>query len=374
VGCAHEYDEITQATLDANGATVGQVVLAHGPAEKPAAPGPWPLREREQQETEHDLRMAPGATRAVGAGNRAVAEDPDPIRTCFERDRDRIRHSTAFRRLAFKCQVYVMADDHLRNRLTHSLEVAQVAGGIARAAGLNWQLAEAAAEGHDLGHGPFGHAAEEALAVFLPGGYDHAVYGADVVMDGMNLCAETLDAVRNHSWRRPAPATPEGSVVSLADRIAYTCHDRADAVAAGLLGPDDLPPLTARLLGTNQRDQVGALVRAVLSSVRDHGLVGLPAEHAAALAEMKDFMYERVYLRPESRAQRDRAIRVLRALVGRYASDPLLIPGADPALVPDGQDTVEAAVRYVSGMTDRFAQRQAVDLLGWDPSDLPLGA
>ena len=166
-----------------------------------------PLR-REQREARDDDALAPGATRAVGAGNRAVEEEPDPNRTCFERDRDRILHATAFRRLSGKTQVFVFPDDHQRTRLTHALEVAQVATGIARAARLNVALTEAIALGHDCGHGPGGHASEDALTPYLDGGFDHAPWGADVSLAPLNLCAETLDGIRNHSWSRPAPSTP----------------------------------------------------------------------------------------------------------------------------------------------------------------------
>ena len=179
--------------------------------------------------------VAPVAVKGDHArgGHRAIAEEPDRFRTCFERDLDRIHHSKAFRRLAGKCQVFLAPeDDHIRTRLTHAIEVCQVAVSIARPVGLNVALPAAAATGHDCGHGPAGHASEGALSPFVEGGYHHAVYGADVVLAPLNLCHETLDAIRNHSWNRPAPATPEGEVVAWADRIAYVCHDFEDAVAA----------------------------------------------------------------------------------------------------------------------------------------------
>src|SRR5690606_29459119 len=144
--------------------------------------------------------------------------------------------------LANKCQVFIAPRDaHLRTRLTHALEVAQGAVGISRAIGLNVELTEAAAIAHDCGHGPAAHASAEAFSPFLAGGYDHAIYGADVVLAPLNLCAETLDAVRNHSWRRPTPATAEGEVVAWADRIAYVAHDWDDAVRAGIVDAADLP-------------------------------------------------------------------------------------------------------------------------------------
>src|SRR5580704_13380034 len=193
---------------------------------------PGSLAEREEQ---LDATLVAGATRGHGAGHRARPEEPDEFRTCFERDRDRILHSSAFRRLAGKTQVFVFPDDHMRTRLTHALEVAQVATGVARAVGLNVALTEAIALGHDCGHGPGGHASEEALDPFVVGGFDHAPWGADVSLASLNLCAQTSDGIANHSWSRPAPTTPEGEVVSWADRIAYVCHDWEDAVLTGIV-------------------------------------------------------------------------------------------------------------------------------------------
>src|SRR5579871_4009122 len=199
-------------------------------ASTPAAVGATTACLREEREELEDRSLAPGATRACGAGHRPREEAPDPERTCFERDRDRILHSAAFRRLAGKTQVFIFPADHQRTRLTHALEVAQVATGIARSCRLNVTLTEAIALGHDCGHGPGGHTSEDALSIFLDGGFDHAVWGADVSLSALNLCMETLDGIRNHSWSRPAPQTPEGEVVSWADRIAYVCHDFEDAV------------------------------------------------------------------------------------------------------------------------------------------------
>ncbi|MDR1766855.1 MAG: HD domain-containing protein, partial [Propionibacteriaceae bacterium] len=187
----------------------GLVVAHDGPSPRLAAGAPVGREQREAWEAEN---LRPGAAMARGAGRRAVAEEPDPQRTCFERDRDRIVHSSAFRRLAGKTQVVVFPTDHQRTRLTHALEVAQVATSIARGVGANVALADAMALGHDCGHGPGGHAAEEAFDAFLPGGFDHGPWGADVALASLNLTAETLDGIRNHSWSSPAPATVEGEI------------------------------------------------------------------------------------------------------------------------------------------------------------------
>ena len=323
------------------------------------AAGPSVLHDRAAREDHEHATLAPGATRAVGGGNRAVPEEPDPYRTCFERDRDRIQHSAPFRRLAGKCQVFIAPDDdHLRTRLTHAIEVAQVAVGIARPAGLNVALTEAAALAHDCGHGPAGHASEEALSPYTDGGYHHAVYGADVVLAPLNLCAETIDAVRNHSWNRPAPLTPEGEVVAWADRIAYVCHDFEDAVRAGIVREDDLPADVREVVGVRRSRQLDRFITSMLDTVAATGRIGMGAAEADALAAFRAFNFERIYLRPASVAQAERVIELLRALV--------------EWLVGQGRST-EDAVHHVSGMTDRYALSMAVEHLGWDPAKLPRG-
>ncbi len=287
-----------------------------------------PLRTREEREAELVDALAPGATRPLGAGHRLRAEAPDPYRLCFERDLDRVKHSRPWRRLAGKCQVFIAPeDDHLRTRLTHAVEVAQVAVGIARVANLCVPLTEAIALAHDCGHGPAGHASEEAFSPYLPGtGYDHAVYGADVTLAELNLCLETLDGVRNHSWRRPAPATPEGEVVAWADRIAYVCHDFEDAVRAGILEPDDLPPEVRETVGTRRSEQIGGFMLAVLEAIDRTGSVGMTEPTASALQVFRDFNFERIYLRPAARRQAERVIRLLRGLVDHFADTPAAPP------------------------------------------------
>lgn len=321
------------------------------------------LREqREAWEAEH---LVPGATRALGMGNRARAEQPDPERTCFERDRDRIVHSSAFRRLAGKTQVVVYPSDHQRTRLTHALEVAQVATSIARGVGVNVTLAEAIALGHDCGHGPGGHASEDAFDAFLAEGYDHGPWGADVVLAPLNLCAETLDGIRNHSWSRPTPATVEGEIVSWADRIAYCAHDLEDAIGAGIVSVADLPSGVVELAGATRRQQLSTFIREVIGTTVATGEIGMGAELAGALAELRAFNYERIYTRPDSLAQSEAVVAVLRALVEFYLEHPERLPS------DVGGDPVHAAVAYVGGMTDRFAFETAVELLGWRRDRLP---
>src|SRR5262245_8277154 len=243
------------------------------------------LRTREEREAELAAALAPGATRPVGAGHRLVREEADPCRLCFERDLDRVKHSRPWRRLAGTCPVFIAPEDrHLRTRPTPAVEVAQVGVGLARVANLCLPLVEAIALAHDCGHGPAGHASEAAFSPYLPAtGYDHAGYGADVTLAPLNLCVETLDGVRNHSWRRPAPCTPEGAVVAWADRIAYVCHDFEDAVRARILTPDDLPAEVRDVVGDHRPDQVGTFVHAVLDAVDRTGEVGMTEPAASAL-------------------------------------------------------------------------------------------
>lgn len=347
-----------------------EIVTAHIAA--PVGPPSLGVRSREAREQAEETVLAPGATRARGAGNRARDEEPDPVRTCFERDLDRIQHSRAFRRLAGKCQVFIAPeDDHLRTRLTHAIEVAQVAVGIARATGLNVALTAAAAMGHDCGHGPAGHASEEALSPYLPDGYHHAVYAADVILEPLNLCAETLDAIRNHSWNRPAPATPEGEVVAWADRIAYVCHDFEDAAHAGIVTDQDLPDAVRDVVGSRRSRQLHHFITAMVETIGDTGRVAMRRPEADALAAFRAFNFQRIYLRPESVAQAQKVNRLLRGLVEHFAEDPMAI--GEHELVPGSQAALAAAVRYVSGMTDRFALTMAEQRLGWDPRKLPKG-
>jgi len=328
-----------------------------------------------QREEQLDKILAAGATRGDGAGHRVIEEKPDEFRTCFERDRDRILHSSAFRRLAGKTQVFVFPDDHMRTRLTHALEVAQVATGIARAVGLNVALTDAIALGHDCGHGPGGHASEEALDPFVVGGFDHATWGADVSLQPLNLCAETLDGIRNHSWSRPAPATPEGEVVSWADRIAYVCHDFEDAVSAGIMTADQLPQIVRERCGERRGQQLGAFINAMIRTIRATGVIGMDASHAEALGVFRAFDYEAIYLRSASRQQASAVVSLLRALVEYFAARPELIPDVAERgdVIRSSSDALREAVAYVAGMTDRYACRTAVALLDWPEDQLPSG-
>ncbi|HWD24601.1 MAG TPA: HD domain-containing protein [Acidimicrobiales bacterium] len=320
-----------------------------------------PLRSREERE-EHERRdLVVGATLSTGAGDRARPEHPDFLRTCFERDRDRILHCSAFRRLAGKTQVFVFPRDHQRTRLTHALEVAQVARSIATSLRLNVALCEAIALGHDCGHGPGGHASEDAFSPLLPGGFDHAVFGADVALANLNLTAEVRDGIRNHSWSRPAPRTPEGEVVSWADRIAYVCHDFEDALHAGVVRAEDLPDAVRRRCGSRRGEQLGAFIDGLVDASAVEGRIGMPDDLADALSAFRSFNYDRVYSRPDAMAQSDAVVAVLRRVVEHLSGG------------SDDPEVVRQAVATTASMTDRYAFDLATSEASFPPGKLPRG-
>jgi dGTPase len=321
--------------------------------------GPFRLVDRAAREAaEEDL--APSATRSAATRGRAVAEPEDPLRTAFERDRDRILHAKAFRRLKHKTQVFLNPDgDHFVTRLTHTLQVTQVARSLARALGLNETLAEAIALGHDVGHSPFGHIGEEALDPYVAGGWHHAAQGVRIVevLEDLNLSWEVRDGVRAHSWKiTPPPSTREGECVRYADRIGYLSHDALDAVRAGVLRVGDLPARARRVFGDPGSAMVGAMIEAVvdgsLSPANTAGAVVMAADALEAMAELRAFMFARVYESDTAAGQKNVAIDVIRRLVDHHLTHPELIP----ASYRDTEaDEVTQVVDYVSGMTDRFA-------------------
>ncbi|MDR0783351.1 MAG: HD domain-containing protein [Propionibacteriaceae bacterium] len=356
-----------------NGHQSEQAVSAHSDTRAGLRGQALRRQEREQIEA---AGLADGATLAQGAGNRAIPEEPDRLRTCFERDRDRIVHSAAFRRLAGKTQVVVYPKDHQRTRLTHALEVAQVATAIARGIGANVTLTEAIALGHDCGHGPGGHASEDAFTPYIPGGYLHGPWGADVALRPLNLCLETLDGIRNHSWSQPAPLTVEGEIVSWADRIAYCAHDLEDAMYAGIVSLEILPPAVVERCGRRRSEHLRVFIGSIIETTIEMGRVSMAGEIAQALSDLRQFNYDHIYMRPDSVAQADAVIELLRALVDHYVRYPDQIPVYADLAALINQEVDEAtwcAVAYVAGMTDRFAFEQAEALLSYDTSRFPVG-
>jgi dGTPase len=315
-------------------------------------------RTREDRELEEFARLAPAATKAAESKGREHDEPADPFRTCFERDRDRILHSKAFRRLKHKTQVFLNPEgDHFVTRMTHTLQVAQVGRSIAVALGLNEPLTEAICLGHDLGHSPFGHTGEEALSPYFTRAdeWQHAIHGVRVVrlLEPLNLTFEVLDGISQSSWRNdPPPATPEGWVCRFADRIAYLAHDVEDAIRAGVLVPSDVPEEHRRVFGEPGPAWIASMVHAVIGASVDAGEVTMEPETLDTMHRLRDWMFERVYLRPEARAQAENAIRVIRDLVEWFRDHPEEVP---PAYRLPDSDATQAAVDYVAGMSDKYA-------------------
>jgi dGTPase len=320
---------------------------------------PFRLADRAARERAEE-QLAPAAARSVGTRGRARPEPEDGLRTAYERDRDRILHAKAFRRLKHKTQVFLHPDgDHFVTRLTHTLQVNQVARSLASALSLNETLAEAIALAHDVGHSPFGHIGEEALDPYVEGGWHHAAQGVRIVevLEDLNLTWEVRDGVRAHSWKiTPPPSTREGECVRYADRIGYLSHDALDAVRAGVLQVGDLPARTRSVFGEPGSAMVGAMIEAVvdgtLSPDNPTGSVVMAPDALEAMQELRAFMFERVYESDTAAGQKNVAIDVIRRLVDHHLVHPELIP----ASYRDTEaDPVTQVVDYVTGMTDRFA-------------------
>ena len=330
---------------------------------------PTPRERSEEIERE---TLSSYATLVSASKGRERDEPPDTLRTSFQRDRDRIVHSKAFRRLKHKTQVFVAPEgDHYRVRLTHTLEVSQIARTAARALRLNEDLAEAIALGHDLGHTPFGHLGEQALTPFLERPFRHNEQSLRIVEHlenggrGLNLTWEVRDGIVNHTWSMPQPSTPEAQIVRFADRIAYVNHDVDDAVRAGILDRDELPRGPIEILGDTHSDRIDTLVLDLVERSSGGPEVLLSDEVFGALDALRDLLFERVYLREGARSEQDRAIALVRALFAYYLDHPEQVPeeyhrapGDLPIRVAD----------YIAGMTDRFALRMYEQLFlphGW---------
>ena len=318
----------------------------------------WQPRTREIREAEEDVRLAPVAARSAASRGREHDEPDDPLRTAYERDRDRILHSKAFRRLKHKTQVFLNPDgDHFVTRLTHTLAVAQVGRSLANALSLNEALAEAICLGHDIGHAPFGHTGEDALSPYVDGGWQHAIHGVRVVevLEPLNLTWETRDGIRQSSWKNdPPPATAEGDVCRFADRIAYLAHDVEDAIRARVLTPADLPRAFVTAFGPPGRAWIDTMIGQVVADSTAAGRVTMDPQVLATMTALRTWMFDHVYLRPEARGQAQRAVRVIQDLVEWYAANPDEI--ADSYRLPGSTD-LQAAVDYVAGMSDKHALR-----------------
>ena len=305
------------------------------------------------------------ATKSYPA-RRAVEEADSPLRTPFQRDRDRIVHSKSFRRLKHKTQVFVAPEgDHYRTRLTHTLEACGIARTVARALGLNEDLTEAIGLGHDLGHPPFGHAGEEALDAALRErsgrGFKHNEHSLRVVEvlerdgAGLNLTEQVRDGILNHTGGAK-PATLEGRIVKLVDRVAYINHDIDDALRAGILRQEDLPAAEIELLGPTGSQRIDTLVRDIVERSAGAGDIVQGEEIGGAMLRLRKFMFDRVYLGPEARREHDRVQRTVHGLVGHYFDNPGELPDWGPG------DEAQRITDYVAGMTDRFCIAKFTEL------------
>lgn len=247
--------------------------------------------------------------------------------------------------------------DHFVTRLTHTLQVAQVGRSIALGLGLNEALTEAICLGHDIGHAPFGHTGEDALSPYVEGGWQHAIHGVRVVevLEPINLTWEVRDGIRQSSWRNdPPPSTPEGWVCRFADRIAYLAHDAEDAIRAGVLRPDEFPQQFQATFGPPGRAWIDTMVTAIIDASADAGSVTMNPQLLEAMHQLRDWMFEHVYLRPAALEQSARAVRVIQDLVERYEARPDEIPAAYRR---HDSTPLQQAIDYVAGMSDKFAIR-----------------
>ena len=308
---------------------------------------------RERIERIESETLSARAQLASESKGRDTHESDDDLRTCYQRDRDRIIHSKAFRRLAHKTQVFLAPEgDHYRVRLTHTLEVTQVARTIARALGLNEDLTEAICLGHDLGHTPFGHLGEEVVAGFLPS-FKHNLQSVRIVetLEDLNLTWEVRDGIANHTWSMPTfPATLEGQIARFADRIAYINHDIDDAMRAGILTNGMLPEATVVVLGSTHAKRIQAMVSDLVRTSSGSDEIGVSEELFEAMAVTRKFLFDEFYLGRVGVATKSGVETILGTLLRHHA--------------PDGAKESErvAAVDYVAGMTDRFAVRAYEEL------------
>jgi dGTPase len=316
---------------------------------------------RQAWEAEH---LSPLAAPSWPA-RRRVPEDDCGLRSPLQRDRDRIVHCKAFRRLKHKTQVFVAPEgDHFRTRLTHTLEVTQISRTVARALALNEDLVEAIGLGHDLGHAPFGHIGEDVLDRSLRERfgtgfrhYEHSLRVVDVLERegaGLNLCDDVRDGILCHSGRAPMPRTLEGRIVRLVDRVAYINHDIDDAVRAGVLHEDDLPPGPIDVLGDTGSTRIDTLVHDLVETSALAGDIVQGEEAGGAMDALRTFMFERVYLGAAARREHAKIDRVVRTLFDFYADDPSRLP--DAGGVP-GADLGQRVTDYIAGMTDRYCIR-----------------
>ena len=315
------------------------------------------LRDRNWRETNERVTLSSNATFSDNSKGREVYEDPDLFRTVFEKDRDRIIHSKAFRRLKHKTQVFINPDgDHFITRMTHTLQVTQIGRSISKTLGLNPDLTEAICLGHDVGHSPFGHTGEDVLDEILEGGWSHSENSVKIFTktEPLNLSHETLNGIKFHPWKyEEPPETPEAMVCRFSDRIAYLTHDVEDALRAGVLSKNDIPKKIINLLGSPGKQWINNLISGVFKASTNKG-IAMDSEILECMNELREFMFEKVYLREETMEERIKAKEIVENLVLNFEKNPDLLPEQ----YRTDQTNLENAVDYVAGMTDRFALKE----------------
>ena len=292
---------------------------------------------------------------------RAREEEPCDIRPVYQRDRDRIIHCKAFRRLKDKTQVFLIPKgDHYRTRLTHTLEVSQIARSICKALQLNEDLTEAIALGHDLGHTPFGHAGERALNAVFPGGFRHYEQSLRVVDrlekdgKGLNLTYEVRDGIRNHQLKT-MPCTMEGKIVRLSDKIAYLNHDIDDAVRGHIIEETDIPKELRAYLGNSLTERLNTFIHDLVMTSRGKAEIALSPEAERAMLDLKRYMFESVYTNPVAKGEEGKAEAMVKYLYEYYCEHPEKLPEENRLMIGEGEQTERCVADYIAGMTDKYA-------------------
>ena len=312
------------------------------------------LRDRKWRETNERITLSSNAMLSENSKGRLSHEEHDEFRTIFERDRDRIIHSKAFRRLKHKTQVFINPDgDHFITRMTHTLNVTQVGRSISKTLGLNPDLTEAICLGHDVGHSPFGHTGEEILNKMHPNGWSHSENSVKIFskIENLNLSVETIDGIEKHPWRyTEKPSTQEGMICRFADRIAYLSHDVEDALRANVIKISDIPNKITKELGTPGKQWINSLISGIFKASNSNELV-MDSEIGEIMNELREFMFENVYLRDETSDQRKECKNIVQTLVEYFIENKNELPKN----YIQSEDDIENSIDYVAGMTDRFA-------------------
>jgi len=331
---------------------------------------------RERREMMESETMAPWATLCKNSEGRPVKEEPCDMRTAFQRDRDRIIHCKSFRRLKHKTQVFLCPEgDHYRTRLTHTLEVSQIARTISRALFLNEDLTEAISMGHDLGHTPFGHAGERVLRELCSKGFEHNVHSLRIVdcleLDGkgLNLSNEVRDGILNHTGENTAK-TPEGQLVKLADRIAYINHDIDDAIRADILIENDLPFNLRYILGRSHSERINTMITAIVNYSEERQAIGMEPEIYKATMELRSFLFDSVYTNPIAKGEESKATDIIRRIYDYFMNNAGRLPDEYKVNIEengicgiDSIDAIETAVcDYIAGMSDSYSIKVFMDL------------